>query len=181
MSGLRIVLIIAFAGTQLCALKAKVVPFASSTTFSLAPAFCQLLTALGNWWECRPHYLPNFTFFSPPPVGRALCMHLTYSYLAPDTGSLISGTLHVLCKRCPCRWNGFIGPLLPSKQVKYCIINPISSAVLVVHCDDKLLKHATICIICYWWVLTELLEDMRHFRAHFPGLPCSLFDFTMKG
>ena len=70
MSGLRIVLIIAFAGTQLCALKAKAVAFASSTTFSLAPAFCQLLTALGNWWECRPHYLPNFTFFSPPPVGN---------------------------------------------------------------------------------------------------------------
>ena len=55
-------LVITCASTQLCALKAKAVALAPTTTFSLAPAFGQLFAALCNWWECHPHYLPNVVF-----------------------------------------------------------------------------------------------------------------------
>ena len=96
-------LIITFTGTQLSTLKTKMVAFASSSsTFNLTPTFSQLLTVLSNWWECHPHYLPNVILFPPNPVGRTLHIHLINSCLAPDTGSLISCTLDVLCKRCPC-------------------------------------------------------------------------------
>ena len=92
-------LVITCACTQLCALKAKAVALTSTTTFGLASTFGQLFAALGNWWEGHPYYLPNVIFQSPSPVGRALCIHLTNSCLAPDTGSLISCTLDMLSKR----------------------------------------------------------------------------------
>ena len=121
----------------------------------------QSCTHIWSTSECHPHYLPNIIFLFPSPVGRALCIHLTSSCLAPDTGSLISCTLDMFYKRCPGWWYYIIGPLLPRKQLESCIVNPISIAVLVIHSNNKL-------FICYWRVLTELLGHLRH---HFPGLP----------
>ena len=77
--------------------KTKMEAFASSKTFSLAPTVRHLLTALINWWDCRPHYLPNITFFPPAPVGRTLHIHLTCSCLAPNTARLIGCMFDVLC------------------------------------------------------------------------------------
>ena len=179
-SSLFFILVFTFAGTQPCTLHAEAIAFASSSAFGLAAAFCQLLTRLSNGWKGCPENMPDFTTFVPTPVGRAFSLHFADGCLAPYAGSLEGRPLHMLKEGCTCLWNGIIRPLLPSKQVQSCLINVACSAVLVIHCDDKLLKDDEVCIFNYRRVLAEFFEDRADFRTTLPCLPCSFLAYPRK-
>ena len=113
---LILLLVLTFAGTQLCTLRAEAIAFASWSAFSLSAAFCQLLTRLSNGWKACPENLPDLTIFLPAPVGRVFSLYFAHCCLAACAGSLEGRPFHMLNKGCACLWNGIIRPLLVQKR-----------------------------------------------------------------
>lgn len=105
--------------------------YTSTSAFSLATAFYQLITNLSNGWKVvQRTCLASPSYFQPHLAGFrfAFCTlaWLICRYLggSPD---------HMLNEGRACRWKGIIRSLLYGKLVQSCLINLACSALLAIH------------------------------------------------